>query len=60
MNCNPICHPDVYPLMFETLFGPAKPLEQPASRAPAPGPFAIAASPSALAGPPAPRPSTTH
>jgi hypothetical protein len=21
MNCNPVCHPRVYPLMFETLFG---------------------------------------
>jgi hypothetical protein len=24
MNCNPVCHPDVYPLVFETLFGPAE------------------------------------
>jgi hypothetical protein len=23
MNCNPVCHPNVYPLMFGTLFGPA-------------------------------------
>jgi hypothetical protein len=60
MNCNPICHPDIYPYMFETLFGPAKPFEQPAPRAPAPGPFALAASASALAGSPSLRSPTTH
>ena len=29
MNSNPICHPDVYPMMFETLFGPARVLSDP-------------------------------
>jgi hypothetical protein len=30
MNCNPVCHPKVYPLMFETLFGAPEAVEQPA------------------------------
>jgi hypothetical protein len=40
MNCNPVCHPSVYPLMFETLFGPADTQEEaaplPASALPHP------------------------
>jgi len=40
MNCNPVCHPSVYPLMFETLFGAADTQEEaaqlPASALPHP------------------------
>ncbi len=46
MNCNPVCHPDVYPLMFERLFGPADALQAPAGTpvfGPSPHPAAQAA-----------------
>jgi hypothetical protein len=43
MNCNPVCHPDMYPMIFERLFGPrdvSEPAPQqhasPAARAPYP------------------------
>jgi hypothetical protein len=38
MNCNPVCHPDVYPYMFEPLFGPVGTAER--VEAPAPPPQA--------------------
>jgi hypothetical protein len=40
MNCNPICHPDVYPLMLEWLFTSPK-----AVQGPGPAPRDLAASP---------------
>jgi hypothetical protein len=63
MNCNPVCHPRVYPLMFETLFGPADTQEEaaqvPASALPHPS-LAIAATArsAALMGAPAGIPAT--
>jgi len=51
MNCNPVLHPDAYPLMFETLFGPAElsaelemPAPPPVSALPVPA-MALAARP---------------
>jgi hypothetical protein len=51
MNCNPVLHPDTYPLMFETLFGPAQataelemPAPPPVSALPLPA-MALAARP---------------
>ena len=58
MNCNPVCHPSVYPLMFETLFGPADTQEEaaqlPASALPHPS-LAMATRMAPMTGmPPAP------
>jgi hypothetical protein len=55
MNCNPICHPDTYPLIFETLFGPPKPVSRPA-----PAPLGIPAVPTPIVGPPGVRAPTVY
>lgn len=39
LNCNPVCHPDVYSFMFETLFGAPKAAVEPAAVAAQPSPL---------------------